>query len=186
MPEQYRSIRIRMFKFISWLRFIIRAAASRPYTSVLSNLLRLIRRWWQAAISRTDRLYRERDLLALSSRPTEQDTLTTSVTLAVPLLQAPLYNNGCQPGTNVQIQTLGLDEGSYAVAFNINIQSPLNSCSPSMPSTRSEPSIYTTPPVSGARAVSWHPFNPHYAQPDQAKRQRYKDVRNLFFLSALL
>lgn len=137
-----------MFKFISWLRFIIRAAASRPYTSVLSNLLRLIRRWWQAAISRTDRLYRERDLLALSSRPTEQDTLTTSVTLAVPLLQAPLYNNGCQPGTNVQIQTLGLDEGSHAVAFNINIQSPLNSCSPLMPNTGSEPSIYTTPPQS--------------------------------------
>lgn len=117
--------------------------ASRRYTSVLFDFLRLIRRWWQVAVGRKERLCQEQGLLASSSQPIEQDKVTTSATLAVPLLQAPLHHEGCQPGTNVHVQTPGLDEGLQATAFNT--QSPWNSCSPLMPSSGSGPSIYTSP-----------------------------------------
>lgn len=136
MPE----IHIRMFKFISWLRRIIRTAASRPHTSVLFDFLRLIRRWWQVVIGRKERLWQEQG----SFQPTEQDKLTTSATLAVPLLQTPLHHEGCQPATNVHVQTTELDEGPHAVAFNT--QSPRNSCSPLMLSSGSEPRLIHTMP----------------------------------------
>ncbi|KAG2145784.1 hypothetical protein DEU56DRAFT_787969 [Suillus clintonianus] len=140
MPGQ--SIRM----FISWLRHIIRTTASRSYPSVLSVLLRLIRRCWQIVVNDKERP-QERGL-ALSSQPTEQDKLTTSVTLAVPLLHAPLHDEGCQPGMNIQIQTPELDEGSHAVVFTTQSQAPQNSCSPVIASSGSEPSIYITPPQS--------------------------------------
>ncbi|KAG1760698.1 hypothetical protein EDD22DRAFT_970954 [Suillus occidentalis] len=107
MPENYT----RMFKFISWLRHIIRTPVSRPYTSVLFDFLRLIRRWWQVAVGRKERLCQEQG----SSQPTEQDKLTTSATLAVPPLQTPLHHEGCQPATNVRVQTTEIDEGPHAL-----------------------------------------------------------------------
>jgi hypothetical protein len=176
MPEQY----IRLFKLISWLRRIIRTVASRPYASVFSDLLRLIRRWWQIVIGRKEGLCRQQGLLALSSQATEQDKLTNSATLAVPLLQAPLHHEGCQPGTNVHAQTPGLDEGSHSVAFDT--QPPRNLCSSSMPSSGFESSIYTTlprPPVPDSEqspGITLTPITPSQIRRNDRSTMMYVNV----------
>ncbi|KAG2028223.1 hypothetical protein BDR03DRAFT_1020088 [Suillus americanus] len=118
---------IRMF--ISWLRHIVKTAAFHSYRSLLSVLLRLIRHS-QSVFNEKEGDFRQRPSLALSSQPViDQDKPTPSVTLAVPLLKAPLQSQGCQPGTILQSPTGGeLNARPNSVAYNT--QSPGNSSAP--------------------------------------------------------
>jgi hypothetical protein len=131
---------------ISWLRVVVRMTAVRSYTNILSALLRLIR-YCYIVIGGPgkERACQDRGL-ALSSQANESDKLTNSVTLAVPILQAPLDSEGSQLEMDVHPPTLALHQGSHAVAFNNQV--PQNSYSPSIPisSSGSKHSIYTTLP----------------------------------------
>lgn len=83
---------------ISWLRDISKAAAFHSYRH-LQSLLRLIQHC-RSVINGKERDFRERSNLALSSQPViNQGRPTPSVTLAIPLLEAPPQSQGCQPGT---------------------------------------------------------------------------------------
>lgn len=109
-----------IWTFISWLRVILKTTSVR---SILSVLLRLIR-YCYVVIGRPgkERACRERGL-ALSSQADEPAKLTASLTLAVPILQAPLYSEECQLGTEVH----PLDEMSHAATFRNQVlqNSPL-------------------------------------------------------------
>ncbi|KAG0693486.1 hypothetical protein DFH29DRAFT_1039268 [Suillus ampliporus] len=72
------------------------------------------------------------------------------VSLAVPLLGAPLHNEESQPGTNTQ--TPELHEGPSGVASDT--QSHQNSLLPSITSVTPDPSIYSMPEQSLLPAVS--------------------------------
>ncbi|KAG1879054.1 hypothetical protein F4604DRAFT_1923207 [Suillus subluteus] len=127
---------IRMF--ISWLRHIFKTAAFHLYRNLLSVLLRLIKHC-QSAFNGKDEFCQERPGLALSSQPVDRPT--PSVTLAVPLLEAPLQSQGCRPGTNIQSQTHGeLNQRANSVAYNA--QSPCKSSVPLIPSSIPRPNIY--------------------------------------------
>jgi hypothetical protein len=78
---------IRMF--ISWLKLSVRATVFRSYSSLLAFLLRLIRHC-QVFLSRKERAFREPGL-AFCSHPADQEK-NVHVTLAVPLLKAPLQS----------------------------------------------------------------------------------------------
>ncbi|KAG0696391.1 hypothetical protein DFH29DRAFT_1082912 [Suillus ampliporus] len=123
----------------------IETATFRSYSSLVSVLLQLIRHC-QSVVTGKERDLRERGL-ALSSQPANQDA--ASVTLAVPLLKAPLPSKGYQAGTTIQAQvpTPELHEGSDAIAYNT--QSPRNSSALLIPMP--EPSIYN--PVGVATAL---------------------------------
>jgi hypothetical protein len=124
--------------FISWLRVVFKTTAVRSYTDILSALSRLIRYCYVVASGPGKaRACRERGL-ALSSQADKPAKLTASVTLAVPILQAPLHSAGCQLGMDVR----PLDEGSHSAAFTN--QAPQNSCSPLTLSSGSEYDIYAT------------------------------------------
>jgi hypothetical protein len=129
MPGRY--IRI----LVSWLSLVFKKTC-RSYKTFLA-VLRLFKR------SRKQRTFRECGL-ALSSQPTE---LTPSVTLALPLLGAPVQSGRPQPESNAQFPTPQPDdEGSNVATFNT--QAPQNivasSISNSIP--MSEPFICPSPP----------------------------------------
>jgi hypothetical protein len=138
--------------FISWLRHIVKTAAFHSYRSLrslLSVLLRLIRHS-QSVFNGKKADFQQRSSLALSSQPVvNQNKSTSSVTLAVPLLEAPLKSQEHQPGTRLQAPTGGeLNARPNSVAYNI--QSPGMSSAPlvlSMPQPHiCNPAGVPTPP----------------------------------------
>ncbi|KAG2034190.1 hypothetical protein BDR03DRAFT_965695 [Suillus americanus] len=142
LPRGY----IRMF--ISLLKPIIRTAAFRTYTSILSLLLRVFRHC-QAIIGGNERVFREPGL-ASSSQPTP----VNQVTLAVPLFKPPPR----------QI------DGWNGVASII--QSPLDSCAPciiSMPEPSTTTSI-VTPSHPVAPGQSFDSITLTASTPGQIKR----------------
>ncbi|KAG2038646.1 hypothetical protein BDR03DRAFT_895142 [Suillus americanus] len=92
--------------FISWFRHIVKTAAYHSYRSILSVLLRLIPHL-QSVFNGKERDSQQRPGagLALSSQPVIKPT--PLVTLAVPLLEAHLQSQVCQPGTSIQSPTGG-------------------------------------------------------------------------------
>ncbi|KAG1839795.1 hypothetical protein F4604DRAFT_1691067 [Suillus subluteus] len=151
---------IRMF--ISWLRHIFKTAAFHSYSNLLSVLLRLIRHC-QSAFDEKERFFRERPSLALSSQPVDRPT--PSVTLAVPLLEAPLQSQGCQPVLEAPLQSQGCQPGmslqsqthdelhqrANSVAYNA--QSLSKSSAPLIPSSMPRPNTYDP---SGAAIMPVH------------------------------
>lgn len=127
--------------FLSWLRVVVKTTAVRSYTGILSALLRLIRHCYIIRGPGKERTCREWGL-ALSSQANEQDKLTASLTLAVPILQEPLGHEGSQLGMDVHPQTLALDEGMHVMASKN--QALQNSCSPLSFGSGSEHNIHTT------------------------------------------
>lgn len=92
--------------FISWLKHIVETAAFYSYRSV-SVLLRLIQHF-QSIFNEKEGDFKKRSGPALSSQPViDQDKLTPSVTLAVPLLKAPPQSQGYQTGTSLQLSSGG-------------------------------------------------------------------------------
>ncbi|KAG1847628.1 hypothetical protein F4604DRAFT_1935869 [Suillus subluteus] len=127
--------------FISWLRLIIKTTAFRSYRSLLSILLRLMRHC-QSVVNGKEGDFRERSGLALSSQPVaNQPEPTPPVSLAVPLLEAPLQTRGSQPGTNVQMPIAEPYEGMNINVSAYDTQSPQNPAAPSTPFSMPEPSI---------------------------------------------
>ncbi|KAG2358330.1 hypothetical protein BDR07DRAFT_1337834 [Suillus spraguei] len=95
---------IRMF--ISWLKHIVETAAFYSYRSV-SVLLRLIHHF-QSVFNAKEGDFQKRSGSASSSQPVvDQDKLTPSVTLAVPLVKALPQSQGSQTGTSLQSSTGG-------------------------------------------------------------------------------
>ncbi|KAG1737410.1 hypothetical protein EDB19DRAFT_956466 [Suillus lakei] len=138
--------------FISWLRHIVKITAFRSYRSLFSVLLPLIQ-YCQSVVNGKEQGFQERTGgVALSSQPaTNQPDPALPVTLAVPLLEAPLqslYSEGSQPGTNVQMPTPEFHGWSNDAAFDADF--PPHSSTPFMPSSMPEPSIpvvITMPPA---------------------------------------
>lgn len=135
--------------FFSWLRHIVKTTAFRLYT----YLLRLIRHCQSVVNGRKEDFQERPDGLALSTQPvTEQlkPTPPVSLTLAVPLLEAPLHDQRSPPGTsvNVQMPTPKFHGWSNDSAFDADF--PPHSFAPFMPSSIPGPSIsmvVTTPPA---------------------------------------
>ncbi|KAG2091845.1 uncharacterized protein F5147DRAFT_779888 [Suillus discolor] len=133
---------IRMF--ISWLRVIIKTTAFRSYRSLLSILLRLIRHC-QSVVNGKEGEFRERPGLASSSQPVaNQPELTPSVSLAVPLLEAPLQTKEFQSGMDVHMPIPEPYEGTNINVTAHDTQSPGSSAVPFPPMSMPEPSIPVT------------------------------------------
>ncbi|KAG2139272.1 hypothetical protein DEU56DRAFT_800495 [Suillus clintonianus] len=180
---------IRMF--ISWLRHIVKTITLRSYKNLLSVILRLIQHC-QSVVNGKEGNFREAPGLALSSQPAaNQSEPTPPVSLAVPLLEAPLqslHSQGSQPEMslqNLQIATPELHGGSNDAALNTN--SPPNSSAPLMSSSFLDLSItevdITTPLLLAAPAqafdITLTPIVPR--QVDRYGRNvRIKDVFKAF------
>lgn len=139
--------------FFSWLRHIFKTTAFRLNT----YLLRLIRHCQSVVNGRKEGFQERPGGLALSSQPvTEQPKPTppASLTLAVPLLEAPLHDQGSPPGTdvNVQMPTPKFHGWSNDAAFEADF--PSHSFAPSMPSSIPGPSISMVVTTPSAPAVS--------------------------------
>ncbi|KAG2139270.1 hypothetical protein DEU56DRAFT_912107 [Suillus clintonianus] len=135
---------IRMF--ISWLRLIVKTTAFRSCRSLLSVLLRLIRHC-QSAVNGKEADFQERPSLALSSQPmANQPESTPVVSLAVPLLKAPLHTQGFQPVMNVQMPTPDPYAGTNTNDPTYNAHSPQHSIAPFTPISMPEPSIHIAIP----------------------------------------
>lgn len=105
--------------FISWLRHIVKTATFRSYRSLLFVLLQLVRHF-KSIVNRKEEDFRGRPGdLALNSQPgTDQpDSKPAPVSLAVPLLEAPLQSSrsqGFRPQMDIQNlrrQLFGFMEG---------------------------------------------------------------------------
>jgi hypothetical protein len=118
---------------LSWLSLVVKKTC-RSYKTFLA-VLRLFKR------GRKQRTSRERGL-ALSSQPTE---LTPSVTLALPLLRAPVQSGRPQAESNVQFPTPQPDgEGLNVATFNT--QAPQNIVASSIPNSIPMPEPFICPP----------------------------------------
>ncbi|KAG1737402.1 hypothetical protein EDB19DRAFT_955204 [Suillus lakei] len=160
---------IRMF--ISWLRLIIKTTAFRSYRSLLSVLLRLMRHC-QSVVDGKEGDFRERPGLALSSQPaTNQPESTLPVSLAVPLLEAPLQIQGSQPGTNVQMP----------IPEPYDTQSPQNSAAPvSMPEPNI-PVVMAMPPPPAAPAQTFViNLTPIVPEPQVRRYDRHVPVDSVY------
>jgi hypothetical protein len=145
--------------FISWLRHIFKTAAFHSYRH-LQSLLRLIQHY-RSVINGREWDFRERPSLALSSQPVINQGGPTppSVTLAVPLLEAPPHSQGGQPGTSLQPQspTRGELNGSPN-GKACNAQSPLST--PLIPGYMPKPNIYTPAGVATPGCITLIPIVP--------------------------
>jgi hypothetical protein len=160
--------------FISWLRRIIKTTAFWLYRSIL---LRLIRHY-QSIVNGKEEDFRERPGgLALSSElPTTQPEPLLPVTLAVPLLEAPLQSldsQESQPGTNIQnfqIPTPGphaLDSNDTACFLN----SPVPSTRvPSLPEHRILEAVGVATPLAPATPDQTHDITLTPIVPQQVNR----------------
>ncbi|KAG2053024.1 hypothetical protein BDR06DRAFT_956884 [Suillus hirtellus] len=162
---------------ISWLRVIIKTTAFRSYRSLLSILLRLIRHC-QSVVNG-----KEGPGLALSSQPVaNQPELTPSVSLAVPLLEAPLQTQGFQPGMKLHMPI----PEPYEVT-NINVtahdtQAPGSSAAPLPPIPMPEPSIPVTvamspPPVTPGQIVDIF-LTPIVPEPQVRRYERHIPINS--------
>ncbi|KAG1762766.1 hypothetical protein EDD22DRAFT_889980 [Suillus occidentalis] len=145
--------------FISWLRHIFKTAAFYSYRH-LQSLLRLIQHY-RSIINGREWDFRERPSLALSSQPVIDQGRPTppSVTLAVPLLEAPPHSQGGQPRTSLQPQspTSGDLNGSpNGIAYNA--QSPL--FTPFIPVHMPKPNIYIPAGVTTPGRITLIPIVP--------------------------
>jgi hypothetical protein len=133
--------------FFSWLRHIVRITAFRFYRYLLPLI-----RYCQSVLNGRKEDFQERSGgLALSSQPVTEQPKTTppvSLTLAVPLLEAPIHDQGSPLGKNVNVQmpTPEFRGWSNDAAFDADF--PSHSFGPFMPSSIPGPSIsvvVTTP-----------------------------------------
>jgi hypothetical protein len=145
--------------FISWLRHIFKTATFHSYRH-LQSLLRLIQHY-RSVINGREWDFRERPSLALSSQPVIDQGRPTppSVTLAVPLLEAPPHSQGGQPGTSLQPQspTRGEPNGSPN-RIACNAQSPLST--PFIPVHMPKPNIYIPAGVATPGRITLIPIVP--------------------------
>lgn len=116
-----------------------------------SYLLRLIRHC-QSVVNGKEADFREHPGgLAPSSQPvTEQPKPTSPVTLAVPLLEAPLHDQGSPPGTNVNVQMPSPKFHGWLNDATFDADFPSHSFAPFMPSSipgPSIPAVVTAPPT---------------------------------------
>lgn len=165
--------------FISWLRHISKTAAFHSYR-LLQSLLRLIQHY-RSVINGREWDFRERPSLALSSQPVIDQGKPTppSVTLAVPLLEAPPHSQGGQPGTSLQPQppTRGELNGSpNGVACNA--LSPLST--PFIPVHMPKPNIYTPAGVATLGRITLIPIVPGPQISRYDRHVAIKDANTVF------
>ncbi|KAG1844493.1 hypothetical protein F4604DRAFT_1821488 [Suillus subluteus] len=108
---------------------------SSLYSPATDATLSICREWKGGGFSRAVWFSIE---LPASGQPPEP---TPPVSLAVPLLEAPLQTRGSQPGTNVQMPIAEPYEGMNINVSAYDTQSPQNPAAPSTPFSMPEPSI---------------------------------------------
>ncbi|KAG2151269.1 uncharacterized protein EDB93DRAFT_308884 [Suillus bovinus] len=168
--------------FIYWLRVIIKTTAFRSYRSLCSILLRLIQ-YCESVVNGKEGHFRERPSFALSSQPVaNQLESTPSVSLAMPLLEAPLQTQESQPETNVHMPMPEPYQGT-----NINVpahdtQSPRSSAVPFTPISMPEPSIpvavvMSSPPTTPGQAVDIY-LTPIVPEPQVKRYERHVPINS--------
>ncbi|KAJ8584358.1 hypothetical protein M405DRAFT_468041 [Rhizopogon salebrosus TDB-379] len=163
MPKRY----IRMF--ISWLSLVFKKITFRSYKTFL-DALRLFQHCELSGGK--ERAFRERGL-ALSSQPTDPDKLSASMTLAVPLLEAPPQSEGLQPVSSLQLPMPGpTDEGLNAMPSSTD--PPENLVASSIPTSMPEPSIPADMPPQPAAPESYFDVTLIPIIPMQIKRYERK------------
>lgn len=162
---------------ISWLRVIIKTTAFRSYRSLLSILLRLIRHC-QSVVNG-----KEGPGLALSSQPVaNQPEPTPSVSLAVPLLEAPLQTQEFQPGMNLHMPIPEPYEVPNISVTAHDTQSPGSSAVPLPPIPMPEPSIPVTvamspPPTTPGQIVDIF-LTPIVPEPQVKRYERHIPINS--------
>jgi hypothetical protein len=176
--------------FISWLRLIIKTTAFQPCRSLLSILLRLIRHC-QSVVNGKVEDFRKQPSLASSSQPVvRQHETAPPASLAVPLLEAPLQNQGCQPVTNVQMPIPEPYEGANINVSAYDTQSPQNPTAPSAAISMPEPSIPVAvamppPPATPGQSVDIF-LTPIVPEPQVRRYERHVPVYANYTMSKIL